>query len=339
MTVEEVRVARYPAGPVRAEDFEVAGAGAPPAPGDGQVLVALRGLGLNAGMATRIGAAGTPYGPGLTIGSVPASDAVVEVLVSRSDTFRPGDLAVRPRSPWRTADVADAGELRRIPGESADLPLETHLTVLGHVGFTAYTGMVHLGRVAPAETVYVSGAAGGVGSCAVQLAKAHGARVVGSAGSDEKVGLLTGELGVDAFNYRHGAALDLLRAAAPDGIDLFFDNIGGEQLEAALEVLNFRGRAMICGLASQYGTAGAARGPANYARLIYRELTLRGFAVTAHEDLRPRFEREVGKLVREGMLRSVHTSVVGFERTPDAFATLLAGGNSGRMIVTCARGM
>ncbi|WP_371793368.1 NADP-dependent oxidoreductase [Streptomyces sp. NBC_01471] len=336
MIVEEVRVARYPAGAVRAGDFEVAGTGAPPTPGAGQVLVALRRLGLNAGMATRIGAAGTPYGPGLTIGSVPESDAVVEVLVSRSDAYRPGDLAVRPRSPWRTADVVDAGELRRIPRDRSDLPLETHLTVLGHVGFTAYTGMVHLGRVRPGETVYVSGAAGGVGSCAVQWARAYGARVIGSAGSDAKTSLLTEDLGVEAFNYRHGAAVDLLRAAAPDGIDLFFDNIGGDQLEAALDVLSFRGRAMICGIASQYGSAGERRGPANYARAIYQELTLRGFAVTAHEELRPRFEAEAGKLVREGTLRSVHTSVPGFARTPEAFATLLAGGNSGRAIVTCA---
>ncbi|WP_113716853.1 MDR family NADP-dependent oxidoreductase [Arthrobacter dokdonensis] len=329
----EVQLADIPEGTAEARHFRLAPADVP-SPGPGQVLVRLRRLGLNAGLANRIGGPDTPYGPGIRPGDVPASDAVVEVLDSRSDAFATGELALR-KSPWRSIDAADAGELRRIPAELADLPLEAHLSVLGHVGFTAYTGMVRFGAVRAEDTVFVSAAAGGVGSCAVQFAKALGATVIGSAGSVEKLGLLR-SLGVDAvFNHHDGAALALLRAAAPEGIDLFYDNVGGAQLEAALEALRFGGRVVICGAASQYGKGSGRRGPANYTRLIYQQLTMRGFDVTSNEDLRPEFESAAARWLRAGTVRSVHTVLDGFDRTPEAFAALLSGGGSGRMIVNC----
>ncbi|GAA4380799.1 zinc-binding dehydrogenase [Paeniglutamicibacter cryotolerans] len=333
MDSHEVQLARYPDGAIGARDFTIAPAQVP-ALGPGQVLVRLRRLGLNAGLANRIGGPDTAYGPGIRIGDVPASDGVVEVLESHSSEFQVGDLAVR-KSPWRITDVSAAGELRRIPQQEADVPLEAHLTVLGHVGFTAYTGMMRFGGVRAEDTVYVSGAAGGVGSCAVQFAKAIGATVIGSAGSPEKVQLLR-ELGADtAFNHHDGTALELLRHAAPDGLDLFYDNVGGEQLEAALEMLRFSGRVVICGAASQYGKGTQRRGPANYAQMIYRQLTMRGFDVTSNEDLRPDFEADATRWLRAGKIRSVHTVIDGFDRTPEAFASLLSGGNSGRMIVSC----
>ncbi len=334
MDTREVQLASYPDGAVEARNFRVTAA-VVPEPAPGQVLVRLRRLGLNAGLANRIGGPDTDYGPGIHPGDVPASDGVVEVLQSRSSGFREGELAVR-KSPWRGVDVADAGELRALPAGSPGIPLEAHLTVLGHVGFTAYTGMVRIGGVQAGDTVLVSGAAGGVGSCAVQFAKAVGATVIGSAGTAEKVRLLTGELGADAaFNHHDGAALDLLRKAAPDGIDLFYDNVGGEALEAALEMLRFGGRAVICGAASRYGKGLDRRGPANYTRMIYQELTMRGFAVTAHEDLRGEFEADVARWLYEGKVHSVHTVVAGFGHIPDAFAALLSGGNTGRMVVNC----
>lgn len=168
---------------VTAGDFEVADAEVG-APGTGQVLVGLRMLGLNAGLAHRLGGEGTAYGPAVALGDVPTSDAVVEVLESGHGDFQPGDLAACKLS-WRTAAVLDADELRRIdlPVTASQDDLAVHLTILGHVGFTAWTGMIHVGAVLPGETVCVSGAAGGVGSCAVQFAKAVGAIVVGVAGS------------------------------------------------------------------------------------------------------------------------------------------------------------
>lgn len=333
MDAYEVQLASYPDGGIEAKNFRVEPVAVPELR-DGQVKVRLRRLGLNAGLANRIGGPDTTYGPGINPGDVPGSDGVMEILESRSQSFEPGDLAVG-KTQWRSIDVTDAPQLRRIPASEADVPLETHLTVLGHVGFTAYTGLRRFGDLRAEDIVYVSGAAGGVGSCAVQFAKAVGATVIGSAGTAEKVRLLRG-LGVDAaINHHDGPALDLLRQAAPDGIDLFYDNVGGEQLEAALEALRFRGRIVICGAASQYGKGSDRQGPANYQRMIFGQLTMRGFDVSSNEDLRQDYEAAVASWLSEGKVRSLHTLNTGFSQTPEAFASLLSGGNQGRMIVDC----
>ncbi len=326
MTNREVQVTALPDGDVTAENFGVfdAEVGSPEA---GEVLVRVRRLGLNAGLAGRIGGSGTAYGPSINVGDVPASDAVLEVIESNATVFQRGDLAVG-KSPWRTESILDAAELRKIPTPKSDDELTANLTILGHVGFTAYTGMIHIGEVHSEDVVAISGAAGGVGSCAVQFAKCRGAKVIGIAGSADKVSLLTDVLGADrAINRHDGPVLDQLREAAPDGIDLFYDNVGGEQLEAALEVLNQRGRVVIC------GAVGQASGPDNYRNLIYQELTMRGFTVTAHEDLRESFEAEVGEWLREGAVQSVHTIFAGIDRLPVAFASMLTGGTTGRAIV------
>lgn len=333
MDAQEVQLASYPDGAIAAKNFTIAPASIPEL-ADGQVKVRLRRLGLNAGLANRIGGPDTTYGPGIKPGDVPGSDGVMEILESRSPSFAAGDLAVG-KTQWRSLDVLDADGLRRIPASESDVPLETHLTLLGHVGFTAYTGLMRFGGVRPEDTVYVSGAAGGVGSCVVQFAKAVGATVIGSAGTAEKVRLLR-DLGADAaVNHHDGPALDLLRDAAPDGIDLFYDNVGGEQLEAAMEALRFGGRIVICGAASQYGKGSDSRGPVNYQRMIFSQLIMRGFDVTSNEDLREEFETEVAGWLREGKVRSFHTLNTGFDQTPEAFASLLSGGNLGRMIVDC----
>ena len=326
MTNREVQLAVLPDGDVTADAFGVfdAEVGSPEA---GEVLVRVRRLGLNAGLAQRIGGAGTAYGPGIGVGDVPASDAVLEIIESNDTAFRQGDLAIG-KSPWRNESILDASELRKIPTPKSDDELTAYLTILGHVGFTAYTGMIHIGEVRADDVVAISGAAGGVGSCAVQFAKARGAKVIDIAESADKVSLLTDVLGADrAINRHDGPVIDQLREAAPDGIDLFYDNVGGEQLEAALEVLNPRGRVVIC------GAVGQASGPDNYRNLIYRELTMRGFTVTAHEDLRETFEGEVGEWLREGSVQSVHTIFAGTDRIPFAFASMLSGGTTGRAIV------
>ncbi len=332
MRCQHVRLTSVPTGDVTAEHFGVFESDAGK-PGPGEVLVGVRRLGLNAGLAHRLGGAGTAYGPGVGVGDVPTSDAVVEVLDPGDSDLRRGDLAVG-KVPWCSAGVVKAAELRPIGVAAGDDELNAHLTVLGHVGFTAWTGLTHIGHVRAGEVVYVSGAAGGVGSCAVQFAKAKGATVIGVAGSAEKVTLLTDVLGADrAINRHDGPAVDLLREAAPDGIDLYFDNVGGEQLEAALDVLKMGGRAIICGAVSGGPGAGA---PANYRNLIHRELTMRGFTVTAHENLRQRFESEVGAWLAEGRVRSLHTIFDGIARLPEAFESLLHGGSSGRVIVSVA---
>ncbi len=322
MRAREVYLSHVPDGQATADDFAVRDAEVPEPKGS-QVLVGLRLLGLNAGLASRLGAEGTSYGPGIDVGDVPSSDAVVEVLHDSGD-LRQGDLAIR-QGPWRTVDVCDPDQLRKLP--DVDGPLEAHLTILGHVGFTAWTGMVHVGKVRAADTVYVSAAAGGVGSCAVQLAKAVGATVIGLAGSDEKTELITGTLGADAAINRHdGDALELLRKKAPDGIDLYYDNVGGEQLCAALQVLNTDGRVVICGQV-------AGPGSLDLRPAIYQELTIRGFTVTAHEDLRTEFEEQVGGWLRDGRVASLHTVFDGIDRVGEAFAALLSGHGKGRVVV------
>lgn len=327
MRCHEVQLTSVPSGSANAQDFGVV-AGESGEPSDGQVLVGLRRLGLNAGLAHRLGGEGTAYGPGIGVGDVPTSDAVVEVLQSRDDRFKPGDLAVS-QMPWRTAAVLDGSSLNPIGDATSDEELDARMTVLGHVGFTAWTGMVHVGAVRADDVVYVSGAAGGVGSCAVQFAKAVGARAIGVAGSAEKVAMLINDLGADrAINRHDGPALDLLRDVAPKGIDLYYDNVGGEQLEAALEVLNTGGRVVICGAVAGTG------GPGNLRRMIYQELTMRGFTVTAHEDLRDEFEAQVGAWFRAGKVRSVHTVFDGIAKVPEAFESLLSGGSTGRVIVS-----
>lgn len=327
MRNREVRLTALPDGEIRADHFGVFDAEVS-SPQVGEVLVRMRRLGLNAGLAHRIGGSGSAYGPGIGVGDVPASDAVLEVLESNDPGFQVGDLAVG-KSAWRAASVMTAAELRAIPAPASDDELTPYLTILGHVGFTAYTGMTHIGKVRSADVVAISGAAGGVGSCAVQFAKARGATVIGIAGSAEKLSLLTDVLGADhAINRHDGPVVDLLRAAAPGGIDLFYDNVGGEQLEAALDVLNPGGRVVICGAVAQ------ASGPKNYRNLIYQELTMRGFTVTAHEDLRESFETEVGAWLSAGTVRSVHTIFSGFDRVAEAFVGMLNGDTTGRAIVT-----
>ncbi len=326
MRCHEVQLSEVPDDKVTDKHFTVAESDIGEV-GEGQVLVGLRRLGLNAGLAHRLGGEATSYGPGIGVGDVPSSDAVVEVLESRHDDFTTGDLAVG-KMHWRTAAVIDGNELTRIEAEASEDELNARLTILGHVGFTGWTGIIHVGQVQPDDIVYVSGAAGGVGSCVVQFAKAVGATVIGVAGSDEKVELLTGTIGADrAINRHDGDATELLRDAAPDGISLYYDNVGGEQLEAALDVLTDGGAIVMCGAVS------GAEPPKNLRNFIHKELTMQGFTVTEHEDLREQFEEQVRGWMDEGKVRSIHTVFEGIDQVPAAFESLLNGGSTGRVIV------
>lgn len=326
MRCHEVQLSDIPDGKVSAEHFTVVEADVGEC-GEGQVLVGLRRLGLNAGLAHRLGGEGTSYGPGIGVGDVPSSDAVVEVLESRHEDFEVGDLAVGIRQ-WRTAAVINGDGLTAINADPTDDELNARLTVLGHVGFTGWTGIMHFGQVQADDIVYVSGAAGGVGSCVVQFAKAVGATVIGVVGSKEKAQLLTETIGADrAINRHDGDATELLRGAAPDGISLYYDNVGGDQLEAALDVLTDGGAIVMCGAVS------GAEPPRNLRNFIHKELTMQGFTVTEHENLRVDFEKQVGNWLAEGKVASIHTVFEGIDQVPAAFESLLNGGSTGRVIV------
>jgi len=208
--------------------------------------------------------------------------------------------------------------------------------VLGMPGFTAYVGLTEIAAMKEGDAVFVSGAAGAVGSLVGQIARRRGAsRVIGSAGSADKVRHLVDDLGFDAaFNYKDGNVGKQLREAAPDGIDVYFDNVGGDHLEAAIGSLNTFGRVAVCGMISQYNATEATPAPRNLALLITKRLSIRGFIVSDNNALQPAFLDEVGPWVRDGSLITEETFVDGgVDAAPQAFIDLMRGANTGKMLV------
>ncbi|GAU69847.1 putative NADP-dependent oxidoreductase [Streptomyces sp. NBRC 110611] len=259
--------------------------------------------------------------------------AVGEVIASRTDSFAVGDHVLHGLG-WREYAVLDAEHATKVDGSLA--PLTTYLGVLGMPGLTAYAGLLRVASFKEGDTVFVSGAAGAVGSEVGQIAKLKGAsRVIGSAGSDEKVKLLVEEYGFDAaFNYKNGDVTQQLKEAAPEGIDVYFDNVGGHHLEAAISTLNVHGRVAICGMISMYNATEPSPAPRNLALVIGKRLRLQGLIVTDHADLRPKFVEEVSAWIRSGELKYNETKMSGIENAVDAFLGMLRGENTGKMIVS-----
>jgi NADPH-dependent curcumin reductase CurA len=300
-----------------------------PEPVEGQVLVRNRLMSVDPYMRPRMDDAES-YTPPFRVGEPLDGPAVGEVVASGSDSLAAGDLVFH-WSGWRDLALCDQRSVRRLDTDLA--PPEAHLSVLGMTGFTAYLGLTEIAGVREGDVVFVSGAAGAVGSVAGQMAKLLGARTIGSAGSDEKVARCL-ELGFDeAFNYRAGPVLDALRCAAPDGISVYFDNVGGEHLEAALEVLNDFGRVAMCGTISAYNAGRRAQGLHNQFRIVQRRLTLRGFLVRDHWDRWDGFAARAGAWLSEGRLVRDETIVEGLENAPEAFIGMLQGRNLGKMLV------
>jgi NADPH-dependent curcumin reductase CurA len=254
--------------------------------------------------------------------------AVGEVVASGDERFAVGDV-VRHFAAWREHAIVDADAVE--VAHTGEAPVRYALGALGMPGMTAYVGL-ELAELRDGDVVFVSGAAGAVGSMAAQLAKLRGHVVVGSAGSPGKVAWLRDELGLDAaFDYHDGRVRDLLRAAAPDGIDVYFDNVGGEHLEAAIGAMRVHGRISLCGSIAGYNTP--QPGPRNMSLCVGRRLTLRGFLVGDHEDLRDAFVAEVAPRVADGSIVVRDTVVDGLENAPQAFIDLLRGANVGKMLV------
>jgi NADPH-dependent curcumin reductase CurA len=202
------------------------------------------------------------------------------------------------------------------------------------MGLTAYAGLVEAAQLQAGDVVWVSAAAGAVGSLAAQIAKLRGHRVIGSAGSDAKVRHLLEDLGLDAaFNYRAGPVVELLRKAAPEGIDVYFDSVGGDHLEAALDCLRRRGRVALCGALSEYEADGTSAGPRNLFQATANDLTLRGFRGSSHLHRMNEVMRELGAWLAEGRLHYRETIVDGLERAPEAFVRMLAGDTVGKTLV------
>ncbi|MGA5128749.1 NADP-dependent oxidoreductase [Streptomyces olivoreticuli] len=301
-------------------------------PGEGQILVRNIHLSVDPYMRGRMNDVKS-YLPPYGLDRPMDGGAVGEVVASNSDAFAPGDHVLHGLG-WREYAVVDAKQAVKVDPQVA--PLSTYLGVLGMPGLTAYAGLVEVASFKEGDAVFVSGAAGAVGSEVGQIARLKGAsRVIGSAGTDEKVKLLTEEYGFDAaFNYKNGPVAEQLRAAAPDGIDVYFDNVGGEHLEAAIDSLKLHGRITVCGMIAQYNATEPTPAPRNLTSVIGKRLRMQGMLVADHRDLQPQFVQEVGAWIRSGELKYRETVVHGIEHNVDAFLGMLRGENTGKMIVT-----
>jgi NADPH-dependent curcumin reductase CurA len=343
MIGREVQLVSYPRGEVRPSDFRIVEAEVPE-PGPGEVLVRNTWTSVDAALRLRL----RDKAPSGYFAAFPLEAAmdgihtVGEVVESNADGFGAGDT-VWHASGWRDYAVVEAGipalggvaTLARLDLDVA--PPQAYLGVLGGNGLTAYAGLFHIAGLRDGDVVWVSAAAGAVGSLVAQMAKLRGNRVIGSAGSDAKVAYLLDDVGVDAaFNYRSGPLPELLREAAPDGIDVYFDNVGGDHLEAAIGALRRHGRVAICGAISEYDAAEPPPGPRNLFLTVANDLTIRGFRGSSNVHLLPEMTREVGGWLRDGRLRYRETVVEGLERAPEALAGLLRGDNTGKTLVHIA---
>ncbi|MFF0100672.1 NADP-dependent oxidoreductase [Micromonospora sp. NPDC005257] len=325
----EIHLASRPDGWPTAENFRLVTTEVP-TPGPGQVVVRNRFMSVDPYMRGRMNDVKS-YVPPFALDAPLDGGAIGEVVAGEAEGVKPGDTVLHGLG-WREYALVDAKGVRKVdPGLA---PVTAHLSVLGMTGLTAYAGLLDVAAMKPGETVFVSGAAGAVGSMVGQIAKLRGAgRVIGSAGSAAKVERLAA-LGFDAaFDYHDGPVSKQLKAAAPDGVDVYFDNVGGEHLEAAIGAMNLHGRAAVCGMIAQYNATEPPAAPRNLALVIGKRLTLRGFLVSDHGHLREQFVREVAGWLREGRLSYDETIVNGIEQAPEAFLGLLRGENLGKMLV------
>ncbi|MFJ1758315.1 NADP-dependent oxidoreductase [Kitasatospora sp. NPDC088134] len=300
-------------------------------PGPGEILVRNAYLSVDPYMRGRMNDQKS-YVPPYALGAPMDGGAVGYVIASEAEGFAVGDAVLHGLG-WREYATLDAAHTVKVDPELA--PLSAYLGVLGMPGLTAYAGLLEVASFKPGDTVFVSGAAGAVGSLVGQIARLKGAkRVIGSAGSAAKVATLVDELGFDAaFDYKAGPVAEQLAQAAPEGIDVYFDNVGGEHLEAAIGALNVHGRVTLCGAIAQYNDTAAPAGPRNLALAIGKRLRLQGMIVGDHGALRGQFFEEVGGWLRDGSLRSDETVVEGVENTAEAFLGMLRGANTGKMVV------
>jgi NADPH-dependent curcumin reductase CurA len=324
----EIRLVARPKGFPDEELFELAETPIPE-PAEGQLLVRNAYFSVDPYMRPRMNDVRSYVAP-FTLGEAMTGGAVGRVATSRHPRFAEGDWVLHGLG-WREWALSDGSGVRKV--DLAGAPVSTSLGVLGMPGFTAYYGLFELGRPEPGETVFVSGAAGAVGSAAGQMAKIAGCTVIGCAGSAEKVAWLR-ELGFDhPFDYREHSLRDAVAAASPDGIDIYFDNVGGDQLEAAIGALRTYGRIVACGSISRYNDVEPAPGPRNMFMVVTKRLRIQGYIISDHYDRFPEFLARATEWVRDGRLRYRETVVDGIENAPQAFLGLLRGENVGKMLV------
>ncbi|MEX1205827.1 MAG: NADP-dependent oxidoreductase [Dongiaceae bacterium] len=329
-------LAARPHGAPKETDFRLV-EGPVPAPGDGQVLCRTIYLSIDPYMRGRMNE-GPSYAAPVEIGQPMVGGTVGQVVNSGLPGFAPGDF-VLGRGGWQDYWAADGEALRRL--DPATAPISTALGVLGMPGLTAYTGLLEIGRPLPGETLVVAAAAGAVGAIVGQIAKLKGCRTVGVAGSPAKCDYVVNELGFDACVDHRSADFPMaLRAACPDGIDIYFENVGGAVFEAALDLLNDFARVPVCGLIAHYNATEPPPGPNLAPRLmrqvLVKRLTVRGFIVFDFHDREADFLREVGGWLRAGRIKYKEDVAVGLENAPRALIGQLQGRNFGKLLVRVA---
>jgi NADPH-dependent curcumin reductase CurA len=327
----QIRLKSRPAGMPSAANFETVDAPAPVL-ADGEVLRRTTYLSLDPYMRGRM-SAGPSYAAPVNVGDVMCGHTVSEVVASRNPAFAPGDF-VTGYDGWQQYAVSNGRDLRKL--DPAAVPVSTAIGVLGMPGATAYVGLLDIGQPKPGETVLVSAASGAVGSIVGQLAKIKGCRAVGIAGSPDKCRYVVDELGFDAcVNYKTDDLVPALRAACPQGVDVYFENVGGQVFAAVLKVINRGARIPLCGMISEYNATSDPGGP-NLRPLLVQRAMIRGFIVSDHTDRFPAFLAEVTPLVRDGRIKYREDIVDGLEAAPAALVGLFEGKNFGKMLVRVA---
>ncbi len=329
----QIVLASRPVGRPSPDNFQFVQAPVP-SPGDGQVLLRIRYLSLDPYMRGRMSAAKS-YAAAVEIGQVMEGGTVAEVLESRHPDYAAGDV-VLSYSGWQSYALSDGTDLRRLDPQQA--PVTTALGVLGMPGFTAYAGLLTLGQPKAGETVVVAAASGPVGATVGQIAHIKGARAVGIAGGPEKCALVRDVFGFDvALDHRSPTFAEDLREACPDGIDVYFENVGGKVWDAVFPLLNTFARIPVCGLVAQYNSTGPFEGPDRLPSLmrdvLTKSLTIRGFIQREFSAQRPDFYREMAQWIAEGRVKYQEDIVDGLESAPEAFIGMLEGRNFGKLIV------
>ena len=330
----QITLAARPVGYPKTSDFNLVEA-AMPTPGEGEVLVKSLYLSVDPYMRGRINQAKS-YAANVQIGAVMVGGVIAEVAASKHADFEVGDI-VNAHIGWQEYGVAGGDELRKIdPGLA---PISTGAGILGMPGLTAYFGLLEVGKLQEGETVFVSGAAGAVGSVVGQIAKIKGCRVIGTAGTDEKVAYILDELGFDAaFNYKNVSDYTAkLAELCPDGIDVYFDNVGGRITDAVFPNLRIKGRVVICGQISQYNLENPEVGPRFLWNLITKRARIEGFLVFEFAAHHAEALVQMGEWVQQGKLKYRETIAEGgIAAAPAAFISMLKGGNIGKQLVKIA---
>ena len=333
----EIVLSARPKGRPKPSDFRLQET-AIPTPSAGQILLRVEYLSLDPYMRGRMDDRKS-YAQPVPLNGVMEGESVAEVIASRHPAYSEGDI-VLARTGWRTHAVSDRSDLRKL--DPAVAPVTTGLGVLGMPGFTAYAGLRVIGKPKPGETVVVAAASGAVGSLVGQLAKIDGAKAVGIAGGPEKCAYVKDELGFDAaINHRDSDFAAKLAAACPNGIDVYFENVGGAVWQAVLPLLNKFARVPVCGLIAQYNGVGKGDGidrlPFTMREILSKSLTIRGFINYEFADEHyAAFLREVGAGIADGCIRYREDIVDGLENAPEAFMGMLEGRNFGKLIVRVA---